>query len=539
MKRFSIVALLVVLVVAFAGTAMADRSTSLTDNTINQRVSQGPVLIQDVNGTGTSAYVLTGEPRYSARSDGKSDGFISAVTLYAIDTQRTNTDGTLQKKVLSDKSVTNGVTPVSAPVVITKLRSGVSVFYGFQAPNAQVVGSVGSGFSQVNTGVTIIGLDGVTGTTRWQRGIAINGAVAAAATNSRYADTSPITLDDESVATSGATLYVGVGVENAPAAAFLAIPGTGATLYAIDSDDGSIVGQYGFPGLGAARFASSVSGFFSAPFISGASVYVLGWDANTFVATGGVTLFGLNRNNLAAGVSAVGLVNQANMDFSHGQAPTPAVSGNSIYVVAVGTGTQAGVTVYNKFTLAKEYFVNYGPVAAGAGVSASPVTDGNYIVLSTLTAVSAYPLTSTNGLSQNKALWTIDLAKLFTDGIYQIHGTPAISNGYVYIPVTDTPVANRGFVLRCTLGSANPAPIKIGTITESVVADPIISAGYVYAVTNNPTVYQMDGGIGAVGFTNWQQFKFDKAKTGYNFNPPQNPAPGDDDDGGCFITTVK
>jgi hypothetical protein len=533
MKKFSITALIVMLVAAFAGTAMADRSATITDTTPGMRVSKGPVVIQDINGTGTTLYVATGYLQYNNLKEGTAPG--AGVSVYAIDTQRTNTDGTLQKRQLTGAAASamqayaNGVTLISAPVVTTKALQGVSVFYTILAPNAQVVGSVGSGFTQVNTGVTIISLNGSSGAMNWQRGIALNGLVAAAAANAPYADVSPLTLDDESIATSGATLYMAAGVDTTSGT------GTGATVYSIDADNGAIVGEYAFPGVGAARFASTVSGFFSAPFISGASLYVLGWDATS----AGVTLYGMNRNNLYAGVSAVGLVNQANMDYSHAQTPTPAVSGNSIYVVAAGTGTQAGVTVYNKYTLAKEYYVPYGPVAAGTGVSASPVTDGNYIVLSTLTAVSAYPLTSTNGLSANRAQWTIDLAKLFTDGIYQIWGTPAISNGYVYIPVSDTTGANRGFVLRCTLGTATANPTKISTITEMVVADPIISAGYVYAATYNPTVHQIDGGVGAVGFNNWQQFKFDKAKTGYNYNPPQNPPPPDDDDSGCFITTVK
>jgi len=530
MKRFSVLALLVVLVMGFAGTAMAAENTAnLADTTTIQRVSRGPVVIQNASGAGTTLYVATGNGQFAGLNP-----LPSGVSVYAVDTARTNPDGTMQKKELTGAAASamqpysSGATLVGAPVVTTKAGAGTSVFYMVYPIGTQVVGSAGTGFANAtNSGVSIVSLNGQSGAINWVRGIAFNGAIAGA-TAAASTQTTPLTLDDESVATSGATLYVGVGVDNTSNS-------TGATVYAIDGDDGSVLGQFAFPGLGAASFKSTVSGFYSAPFISGTSLYILGWDRTS----AGVTLFGLNRNNLAAGVSAAAVVNTANMDFSHMQAPTPCVAGNSIFVVAAGTGTQAGVTVYDRFNLTKQYFVNYGPIAAGAGVSASPVSDGSYIVLSTLTAVTNYALTSVNGLSANKATWTIDLAKSFTDGTYNIIGTPAISNGFVYIPVADVGGGNKGFLLRCTLSSTTGNAIKLGSITGMVVADPIISVGYVYAVTYNPTVYQIDGSVGAVGFTNWQQFKFDKAKTGYNFNPPHaQPIPADDDSN-CFISTVK
>jgi len=529
MKKLSVMGLILVLIVAFAGTAMADNSANLTDTTTGMRVTKGPVVIKNVGGAGTTVYVATGYAQFNNEKSLLLAAPGAGVSVFAIDTMRTNADGTLQKKELTAamQAYANGVTLVAAPVVTSK--SGTSVFYSILAPNAQVVGGLnsgtGTGHIGTDTGVTILALNGTSGAIAWQRGIAINGTVAGVATNSPYALVSPLTLDDESVMTSGATLYMAVGADE------ISATGTGATVYSIDADNGNILGQYTFPGVGAAGFASTVSGFFSAPFISGNSLYVLGWDKTS----GGVTLYGLHRNNVNAGVSAVGLVNTANMDYSHAQTPTPAVSGNSIFVVAAGIGTQAGVTVYDKYRLNKVYFTNYGPVAAGSGVSASPVTDGTYIVLSTMSAVTCY---NVNSLSTNTRLWTIDLAKSFTDGTYMIFGTPAISNGFVYIPVSDTTGANKGFILRCVLNSTTGEPTKIGNVTEMVSADPIISAGYVYAVTHNPTVHQIGGGIGAHGYNDWKQFKFDKAKTGYSFDPPQRPVEAGSS-GGCFISTVK
>jgi hypothetical protein len=527
MKKYLSFVLAALLVVGFCGTAMADNTASLTDSTTTLRVYRGPVVINDADGTGTSAYVATGPVQFFAANSTN-----NGVSIYAIDSNRTDASGNMVKKELTAALRTrfgaSGTTLVGAPVVAdtwagTGSKAGVSVFVLIAAPQTQAVGNF-TGNNTLNTGVSLIALNGGSGALVWERGIALNGMVVdTALTGTSIFPCSPITLDAESASTSGVTLYGTAGT-------LLAGASTGASVFSVDGDTGALIGVTTFDNQ-----YSGVSAFHAAPVISGNSLYVIGWNPGT----GGVSMFALDKNKINAGVSKFTTIIPGGVDVAHWQTPTPAVSGNSIFVVQAGAGTWAGVTVYDKNTFTKQYHTQYGPIPAATGVSASPVTDGNYIVLSTLTAVTNYALTSTAGLSTNTAKWTIDLAKSYTDGTYQIWGTPAISNGYVYIPVTDTAGGNKGFVLRCTLNSTTGEAVKLTSITEMVAAEPIVSGDDVWAVTLNPTVHKITSGTGARGEVGWAQFKFDKSKTGANTRQDTVPVVPGDDDSGCFISTVK
>ena len=543
MKKWIVFILAAAVAVGVGGTAFADNTANLTDGTITMRAGKGAVIMQDSGGTGTSAYVATGYLQYNFDTAATNNG----VSVFAIDTSRTVTAGTLQWTELTAamRAYLSGATLIGAPVVATEWAgtptsgdTGTSVYFLVAAGQDQQVSSFTTNMSDANTGLSLFCLDGANGTIRWQRGIPVWGMPQSAAADggtSVFMST-PVTIDTESVAGSGATLYGAVGVLNNPSGAI-----GGASVYAIDADTGAIADNLTattvFP-TNTASESSGVSGFFAAPVISGNSLFVIGWHNGT---TTGITMYAFDKNNLLSGVSAMGKIMPNSVDILHAQTPTPVVSGSSIYIVAAGSGTVAGVSVYDLDTLANAsalngpmYTVPYGPVAAGSGVSASPVTNGNYIVLCTTTAVSCYQL---NNLSANIAQWTLDLAVAYTDGTYQIWGTPAISNGYVYIPVADSTGANKGFVLRCQLSdTTNGAPIKIGNITKMVVADLIVSGNQVWAATYNPTVYRIDN-TGARGYTNWAQFKFDAAKTGHNTRPEGGHLQGSS--GGCFISTIK
>jgi len=536
MKKFMIFVLAAVFAVGF-GTAFADNTVNLTDTTTTMRVGKGPVAMQDYSGTGTSAYVAVGNLQYAFDTAVTSNG----VSIYAIDLNRTDAGGLMVKKDLTralGPYVGTGVTLIGAPVVATRgpssLYTGVSVFFLAAAKQTQAVGRLTT-TTGVNpeTGMTLYALDGASGTLWWQRGIAMNFMAldpGLTGTGTSIFASSPITIDTESFTTSGATIYgtAGVGILGNGQA------GTGASVWAIDADTGLLVtnGVTEFPTM-AVSPNSSVSGFFAAPVISGNSLYVIGWNG----ANNSVTMFAFDKLNLKAGVSKYGEIVQRGMTFTLANTmPTPTVSGNSIFVVAAGTGGWAGVTAYDKDTLAPQYTATIGPCGT-SGVSASPVTDGSYVVISTMTAVTCYQI---NRLSEatTTGKWSIDLAKSpYTDGAYRIYGTPAISNGYVWVPVADL-AANKGFLLRCVLNSTNGSATKVGNITAPVVADPIVTYDDVIAVSYNPTVTKITSS-GAQGAVNWDQFKADKSKTGYNIRAAAAATVYDDDDSGCFISTIK
>jgi len=530
MKKLIFLVFVAVLAVGF-GTAFADNTVNLTDTTTTLRVAKGPVVISDYSGTGTSLYVASGDLQFNGNNSLTNNG----VSVWAIDTVRTDNAGLMVKKELTSilKPFLTGTTLIGAPVVATQGPNskyiGVSVFFLTAAPQTTLTGNLTSDISS-GAGMTLWALNGATGATQWTRGIAMNAMSGGLFTGTSIFASSPITIDTESVATSGATLYgtAGAGLNGGNGGSI-----SGASVFAIDADTGALVtnGVTEFPNCTVSAI-SSVSGFFAAPVISGNSLYILGWNGSV----NAVTMFAFDKNNLKAGVSRYGEVVQKGMDLNHAQMPTPAVSGASLYVVAAGTGGWAGVTVYDTTTLAVKESKTIGPCPA-SGVSASPVTNGNFIVLSTLTAVTCYQLPG--GLSTNVGKWSIDLAKSpYTDGTYQIAGTPAISNGFVYIPVIDTTGATKGFLLKATLDSTTGNATKIGGITNMVAADPIVGGRNVYAVTYNPTVYQI-GGVGADGVATWNQFKFGASKTGANTaTSAAAPAVGDDNSG-CFISTIK
>jgi len=133
----------------------------------------------------------------------------------------------------------------------------------------------------------------------------------------------------------------------------------------------------------------------------------------------------------------------------------------------------------------------------------------------------------------------------------RIIGTPAVSNGYVYVPVisgangwidvfqiTGTPdiaaTAELNYVERFRLNG--PVAASPAIANQSLYA-------YSYGTAANPAkAYKFDLSAYMTseryGFPYWTQFKFNASKTG------ENTATEEDDDwtagsSGCFISTIK
>lgn len=537
MKKLLILFVVGLMTVSLVGTAVADNTVSLSDTTTTLRISQGPVSAQDT--LGTTVYVVSGNGQYVGDTT-----IQNGVSLFSVDTNATDTNGLMYKKELTRRMrvALAGATPMGGPIASALWKdkassaSGTSVYFLIAAPQSQSVANLTRNRTSINSGMTLYCMNGDTGVTSWERGIAFNQlitpGIGVGLSGSSLFAASPITMDTESASTSGVTLYGTTGIAVGP------IPlidgggynvGAGASIFAIDGDTGALVTggvtQFGTGG------GNGVSGFYAAPVISGDTLYVIGWNGFTT----GMTMFALQKNNIVAGVSQTANILKVGVDLSRFQIPTPATSGSSIFVVAVGVGGWAGVTVYERDKLVVQYTVpSYGPAT---GVSASPVSDGSYVVLSTMSAVTCYEI---NRLSEagTAGKWSIDLTKSpYTDGTYRIYGTPSISNGYVWIPVTDISGANKGFVLRCLLNSTTGSASKVGGITEMVVASPIVVYDDVVAVTYNPTVTKITQS-GARGYADWSQFKFDKGKAGASNRAAAAAAVVAEDDSGCFISTL-
>ena len=124
---------------------------------------------------------------------------------------------------------------------------------------------------------------------------------------------------------------------------------------------------------------------------------------------------------------------------------------------------------------------------------------------------------------------------------YRIYATPAISNGYLIVPLGSADgFGNEGqgpgmiVVYRLNDGQLMETSATAG----SLAASPIISQRFVYSVGYRSAVYRMSFTDGLVrGYNHWRQFKFGPAKTGENTRPDARRWVSSD--GACFISTIK
>jgi hypothetical protein len=520
MKKPMIFILATALAFVFGGTALAQTTVELNVATGVSNVYWGPSFATTT--AGASAFVLSGTILTETTTKD-----VTGTSLYAISNTLTSADGTeMLSQFLTFDSAT---TPIGGP----QLLSGTSdtVILLVMGP---MTGGVGDG---PDSGGTLYSIDGGTGTVYWTRPIAISGyTTSAQADEGGLFDSvntgatpyvlAPVTIDSESIDDSGATIFgvsgttpVIIGDDNGAA---------GVSVWAIDSDTGgyatTAAGNSNVTSFVVTDEYSGVSNVVAAPVISGDSLFVLGYS-QTFSA---ITVFQFVKNDLLAGVSAHALVNgSAAVDLSDQWIPTPAVSGNSLFVV----DNNGAVTSFYAANLTQNYAsVDYAGNSTDSGVTAGPVTNGTYIVLSATSSVTAYRL---DNLSGNSKEWTFDFG-----APRSIWATPVISNGYVWVTVNDTAAGN-ATTYRFTLSDTydgNPQIVKAhGNL---IYASPIIVGNDLWTVTYNPLAEKTAQTDFAEGANWWTQFKFDAAKTGDNTVEAAAPyTPGSS--GGCFISTIK
>jgi hypothetical protein len=173
--------------------------------------------------------------------------------------------------------------------------------------------------------------------------------------------------------------------------------------------------------------------------------------------------------------------------------------------------------------------VDYAGLSVDGGVTASPVTDGTYIVLCGTSSVTGYNLET---LSGNSKEWTFDFG-----ANKSIWATPVISNGYVWVNVQDT-ILNTTTTYRFTLSDDYDGdPLIVRVDGKLVYASPAIVDTDLWTVTYNPVVEKATA-VGASAANNFPQFKFDKAKAGANTLVTEEVA-AVGSSGGCFISTIK
>ena len=317
---------------------------------------------------------------------------------------------------------------------------------------------------------------------------------------------------------------------------------------------------------------SAIEGFITAPVISGDSIFYIGYagavnSAEAAALNGsGITIYQLDKDALGAvGATEGGVINMAPFKVDNvAQAwsdrfmPTPVASGGSLFVV----GNQGGVTVYDTQDLVwggtrtAGYIGNILlPQGVFTGVTASPVVletgqADPYIIMCGTSAVTCWNIS--DGLASNQRQWWYDFAANI--GVNsQIWGTPAVADGYVFVPVADF-IGSDGAIYAFDIdGTPDLANGQLQwaeqyNLNSEAVASPILinrelwAFSFGTAAANNARVTQWDASnlisddYSAQNY--WTQFKFDAAKTG------DGTKIDDDDDyvegsSGCFLSTVR
>jgi hypothetical protein len=506
MKKWMILVMAACMAVGFAGTALAANSVELggTASTVYSVVWDA--VYANAPG-GASAFVVTGRV-----GDDATLGVEAGTTLYAISNRWSNPAGTEMRAVALQAVA--GATSVGGPALV----SGTSdtVYFYVQSP-------VAVGNTAATSGNTLYRINGGTGAVYWSTGIPGNGLTAGVDGNAALFDSAnagatpyslaPITIDTESRTRSGSTIF-GVTAGNGTG-------DSGVSVWAIDAETGVYTtNSAGMSNVTGFTAASGVSVIHTAPVISGNSLFVIGYSG----IGAGSTLYQFNKNNIWNGPTATATVN-LNADLSDQWIPTPTVSGNSIFVV----DNNGAVTSFYTANLTQNWghgSVDYA-AATDTGVTASPVTDGRYIVLASTSSVSCFTL---NKLSTNVAEWNYNFG-----ANKAIFASPSISSGYVWVTVNDL-ILLTSTTYRFRLATGNIATVD--TYGKMTFASPIVVGDTIWTVSYNPEVKKIKQADYASGRPYWPQFKYDAAKTGRNTLPNSDETP-DDDDSGCFISTLK
>jgi hypothetical protein len=331
----------------------------------------------------------------------------------------------------------------------------------------------------------------------------------------------------------------------------------GATIYSVNTSAEYTAVDYDAANNVNFRYESLVSGFFCGMAISentdGVSVYAVGLNS---AQGSGNTVFCYDGSDIDGNTAAEWQVSIAGVTVF----ATPAIgtgvfdnddnnySGNSLFVV----DGQGGVSVFNKATGAADVSTIYG-ANSGAVSFAGPVTNGRYLVLCTDTGVTVYDSNTASNLDTGNSsswLWrtgTMTKANGWDEN-YRVYATPSISNNRLILAVGSpdgfgNERLGAGKILIYNLSqTAGTTVTEAGAVDAyflpvSPVASPIVSGSYVWIPTYKSAIYRILFADSVNGYPYWRQFKFDAGKTGHSTESVS--VVYDDDDSGCFISTIK
>jgi hypothetical protein len=604
-KAFMGIMLLVAAMIFSASGTCFAQDTKIVDPTLSgtSRLFYGPVFSwaaadnQRGIGSGATCYGILADPIDDFAAKGEA---LAGATPFAI--ARDILDAGLNMNLVWAPDALgvdfSGATPLGSPAVISGETSAFVVAVQSDPAFGQVQNF--AGINNGSTGVTIMLIDGHTMTANWKRGLPTNsaalgagvagprawdGTAAAANGGPHYPTELTIWTPNETLDATGATIYGTVGADLLVAASSgasvwsltnwgaYAANGTGTTVW-------PNVASYSFTGSnqviavngGGIASVSAIEGFITAPVISGDSIFYIGYagavnSAEAAALNGsGITIYQLDKDALGAvGATEGGVINMAPFKVDNvAQAwsdrfmPTPVASGGSLFVV----GNQGGVTVYDTQDLVwggtrtAGYIGNILlPQGVFTGVTASPVVletgqADPYIIMCGTSAVTCWNIS--DGLASNQRQWWYDFAANI--GVNsQIWGTPAVADGYVFVPVADF-IGSDGAIYAFDIdGTPDLANGQLQwaeqyNLNSEAVASPILinrelwAFSFGTAAANNARVTQWDvsnlisDDYSAQNY--WTQFKFDAAKTG------DGTKIDDDDDyvegsSGCFLSTVR
>ncbi|MGD8388863.1 MAG: PQQ-binding-like beta-propeller repeat protein [Desulfobacteraceae bacterium] len=607
-KAFMGIMLLVAAMIFSASGTCFAQETKIIDPTLSgtTRLFYGPVFSwinapRHSTNSGASAYGIIGDPFADFGGNYYTSATPFAVARHILDA------GLQMNTVWADDSLAvhfTGVTPTSCPVMLSGETNAfvVSVRAGWAVPGVGAPDLVANFTGQNTTappmsGVTLLLIDGQTMTANWVRGIpeyaaAVSGPKwAEQGRNPPYYPTQlTVWTPNENLDATGATIY-GTSMADLFAASSgasvwsftnwgaLAASGTGTTAWPFAATSyygtGSGVVNANTGNAGGRPSWSRVDGFIGSPVISGESVFYVGYASSPGLGISGlepglngagITLYQLDKDDLGGGVINAARIQEdfVAKAYSHRFMPTPVASGGSIFVV----GYEGGVTVYNDENLA---WGNTGgsdstagylgqlllPANTFSGVTASPVVletgeNDPYIIMCGSSAVTCWNISDGLASIPTQRRWWYDFAAHI--GVNsQIWGTPAVADGYVFVPVADfvgSDGAVYAFDIDATPDLANGELqwAEQYNLNSEAVASPILidrqlwAFSFGTAAANNARVTQWDVGnlISDDYSANyyWTQFKFDAAKTG------DGTLIDDDDDyvegsSGCFLSTIR
>lgn len=525
MKRVALL-LALAMVVGFAGTAMAADQVRNFNNTQNFYAS--PVSI------GTTTYILTTSPFESTV------GNTTGATVWQI-----NPSSGASSVWGGAFNPENKTSAYGTPVLFQASGdSGVTLVMNvYQTTSTPAAGGLSA---QAGTSLWAVYFNSTgTAVTQWSLSLPalstqlrVNYPVYA--NNASTGWTTPLLVD---TGTLGTTVYGTSGVS---------VSGSGASLWAV-----SLGAQTGSVSLsnnqwnGGSASTSAVSSFIVTPVISGNSLFALGEFGHGTAS--GTSLFMFDKTKLQAGPNSTVNVIQTNKAGTSVFA-TPAVSGNSLFVV----DTTGGLTAYSiapanilGATRGTDFRQLSGSNATA--VTASPVTDSEFLVVA-----ANFPTAGRAGVS----VFTIKNRQLNADtgvswwyewtGGVTVTATPAISNGYVYVAINRPSDGAEIYRFKLNQGNVGAAGTfdKIWTTDKNSnpfgfveYSSPIISGNNLIFLSNSngkKRLYSLDISDKANSFNYWKQFKADAARTGDNTAAAEDtPAAAEDDDSGCFISTIK